>query len=308
MKAAVLDASGPPEAIHVEEVSTPHVSHDHVVIALDYASVGIWDALQRSGKWGRVKPGTILGADGAGTIAAIGDGVEGFGLGDRVYSYSYGSTHGFYAQYVNVPAERVAHVPRQISQATAGAMPCVALTALSGLDALGVKRGQTLLVYGASGGVGSLAVWLGNHGIRANVVGTARRDAQDYVRELGASIALDPRAPDPQLAIKRAAPKGFDEALVTANGDNLVEFLEHVAPGHPFAYPNGVEPEPTVKGHKGIAFDGAMSRDAFDRLNDAIGSDTLPLRLEVYGLNDVVRAHQRIEQGHVVGKLVLQLA
>ena len=149
---------------------------------------------QRAGSWGAVKPGTILGADGSGTIAAVGADVSKFKVGDHVYSYSYGnSSGGFYAEYVSVPAERVAHVPAQLEMSVAGAMPCVALTALSGLELLKVTSGQTVLVFGASGGVGSLPVWLAR-GAEATVVGTARPDAQEYVRSLGAAHTIDPKS------------------------------------------------------------------------------------------------------------------
>lgn len=134
MKAAVLDKAGPPEAIHIMSVPVPHLTRDHVIIKLDYASVGIWDAKQRSGAWGAVKPGTILDADGAGTVAAVSSDVTRLRIGERVYSFSYGNPHGgFYAEYVSVPADRVERVPDQLDQKVAGAMPCVALTAHSGL-------------------------------------------------------------------------------------------------------------------------------------------------------------------------------
>ena len=100
-------------------------------------------------------------ADGSGTIAAVAADVSKFKVGDRVYSYSYGNPPGgFHAEYVSVLADRVAHLPAQLEMPVAGGMPCVALTALAGLEALKVKSGQTVFVFGASGGVGSLAVWL----------------------------------------------------------------------------------------------------------------------------------------------------
>src|SRR6202041_4036469 len=128
MKAAVVDTAGPPEAIHIKEVSVPALPANHVLIALEYVGVGIWDAEQRAGSWGTVKPGTILGADGSGTIAAVGSEVAQFSVGDRVYSYSYGnSTGGFHAEYVSVPADRVARVPAHVDMVVAGGMPCIAL-------------------------------------------------------------------------------------------------------------------------------------------------------------------------------------
>jgi NADPH:quinone reductase len=308
MKAAVLDGAGPPDAFRIKQVELPRLTRNHVIIALDYASVGGWDAQTRSGAWGEVKPGTIVGADGSGTIAAVAADVEGLREGDRVYSFSYENPHGgFYAEYVSVPADRVSRVPPPLDQKVAGAIPCVALTAQSGLEALRLERGQTLLVFGASGGVGSLGVWLAANAVGETVVGTARPDAHEDVRKLGAADAVDPHSGERESEMKRVAPSGFDAALVTANAQALPAFLGHLRPSAAFAYPNGVEPEPRIEGHPGIAFDGAMSREAFERLNRAIGSRMIPLRIEVFSLDEVAAAHRRIEQGHVIGKIVLQI-
>lgn len=307
MKAAVVDTAGPPEAIHIKEVPVPALPSNHVLVALQYVGVGIWDAQQRSGTWGSVKPGTIMGADGSGTIAAVGSHVTEFHVGDRVYSYSYeNGSSGFYAQYVSVPAGRVAPVPAHLEMRIAGAMPCIALTAQSGLETLKAKEGQTVLVFGASGGVGSCAVWLGREK-GATVVGTARSDAQEYVRSLGAAHTIDPNSPEREGAIKRAAKDGFDAALITANSDALTYFFSHLKPKAPIVFPNGVEPKPHFQGHLVSAFDGAMSHEAFERLNAAIGTRTLPLRTHVFSFKDVVAAHHRIEEGHVVGKIVLHI-
>ena len=307
MKAAIVETAGPPSALHIKDVPVPNLARNHVIIALEYAGLGVWDAAQRAGSWGPVKPGTILGADGSGTIAAVAADVSKFKVGDRVYSYSYGnSSGGFHAEYVSVLADRVAHVPTQLQMSVAGAMPCVALTALSGLELLKVNSGQTVLVFGASGGVGSLAVWLAN-GAGATVVGTAKPDAQEYVRSLGAARTINPNSSQRESLLKRIAASGFDAALVTANGDTLPAFLSHLKAGKPFAYPNGVEPKPHFSGHSALAFDAEMSHEAFDRLNAAIGTRTIPLRIKVFPLKDVVEAHRRIERGHVVGKIVLRI-
>ena len=105
--------------------------------------------------------------------------------------------------------------------------------------------------------------------------------------------------------IERAAKQGFDAALIAANGDTLPAFLDHLKAKAPFAYPNGVEPKPSRPGHRVLAFDGGMSREAFERLNTAIGPRTIPLRVHTFPFTEVVEAHRRIEQGHVIGKIVL---
>jgi len=308
MKAAVIDKTGPPGAIHIKSVPVPHLSRDHVMIGLDYASVGSWDAKQRSGAWGPLKRGTILGADGSGTVVAVSSSVKRLRVGERVYAYSYDNPHGgFHAEYVSVPADRVERVPRQLDQKIAGAMPCVAMTAHSGLRVLKTKQGETLLVFGASGGVGSLAVWLAANAIGASVIGTARPDAHDYLRRLGADHAIDPHSLRREAAIQRIAPEGFDAVVATAHGDDLPMFLSHLRPRAPVGYPNGVEPEIHLDKHPSLSFDGEMSRKAFELLNKAIGKRTIPLRVEVFSLARVVDAHRRMEQGHVKGKIVLRI-
>jgi NADPH:quinone reductase len=306
MKAAVLDGPGPPEAFSIKDVPLPRLGHDHVLIALQYAGVGIWDAEQRKGAFGKVEPGTIPGTDGMGTIAAVGANVRSLRVGERVYSYAFGIQHGFYAEYVNVPASHVAPVPSHIDPPVAGGMPCVALTALSGIEALKPAPGSTLLVYGASGGVGSFGVWLASKkGI--SVIGSARPDAGEYVRGLGAAHAIDPHSSNVETVIKREAPHGFDAALITAGGGTLAQFLAHLTPGAKLAYPKGVEPVPRADGHQAIGYDGEATAEAFARLDAAIGSSTIALRVEEFLLQDVAKAHRRVEQGHVVGKIVLRI-
>jgi NADPH:quinone reductase len=307
MKAAVVETAGPPNTLHIKNVPVPRLARNHVIIALEYAGLGVWDAAQRAGSYGPVEPGKIQGADGSGTIAAVAADVSKFKVGDRVYSYSYGNpAGGFHAEYVSVPADRVAHLPAQLEMSVAGAMPCVALTALSGLELLKVNSGQIVFVFGASGGVGSMAVWLASIA-GATVVASAQPDAQEYVRSLGAARTINPNSSQRESLLKRIAPAGFDAALVTSSSDALPAFLSHLNAGKPFAYPNGVEPKPHFSGHSALAFDGEMSHEAFDRLNAAIGSRTIPLRIKVFPLKDVVEAHRRIEHGHVLGKIVLRI-
>lgn len=305
----MLQGAGSADSFKIEEIAAPQVTAKHVIISVDYASVGIWDVMKRNGSWWDVVPNEPIGADGSGTIVAVGSGVEGLDIGDRVYAYSINNPGGgFYAQYVSVPADRVWHVPKQLDQKTAGAMPSVALTAQAGLEALEVKSKDVLLVFGASGGVGSLSVWLASGSLGANVVGTARAEASEYVRKLGAAHVVDPSAADLESEIMRVAPKGFETALVTANGLTLSAFLTHLRPSAKFAYPGGVNPEPSVEGHPAITVSGEMSRPAMRRLNEAIGTRTMPLHVEEFALEDVAAAHRRVEGKHVVGKVVLKIA
>jgi NADPH:quinone reductase-like Zn-dependent oxidoreductase len=99
-----------------------------------------------------------------------------------------------------------------------------------------MKRGETLLVFGADGGVGSLAVWLAANAFGANVIGAARCDVHQYVRHLGVAHQIDPYSSQRDAAIQQDAPDGFDAMLVTANGDDLSAFVSHLRKQAPLGY------------------------------------------------------------------------
>src|SRR5262249_58561277 len=133
--------------------------------------------------------------DGSGTIAAVGSRVRRFAPGDAAYAYSFDNPKGgFYAEYVAVAADHVGRPPATLSLKEAGAVPTTGLTALPGVDAvLHVQRGESVVIHGASGGVGSLAVQFAK--LRgARVLATAsRRDGLAFARRLGADAAADGR-------------------------------------------------------------------------------------------------------------------
>ncbi len=164
---------------------------------------------------------------------------------------------------------------------------------------LALERDEALLVFGASGGVGSMAVWLAARAFGAAVTGTAAPDAFDYVLKLGAKDVVEPRASHFKGA--------FDAALFTATGDTSARWEAHLHESAPIAFPNGVEPEPAIAGHESIGFDGEMTRSAFEEFNKAIGTKTIPLTVCVYPFDRVVDAHRRLEQGHIIGKIALQI-
>ena len=162
MRAVAIDYPGGPEVLSVHSLPVPEFGPSEVLIAVDTAGVGGWDADMRDG-WspsGHPRYPLVLGSDGAGTVAAVGSRVRRFKAGDQVYAYSWDNPKGgFYAEYVAVAAETVAHIPGQLDLKHAGAIPVTGLTALQGIDdALHVKKGQAVIIHGAAGGVGSLAL------------------------------------------------------------------------------------------------------------------------------------------------------
>jgi hypothetical protein len=135
----------------------------------------------------------VLGTDGSGVIAAVGSGVRRFKIGGRVHAYAYENPKGgFYAEYVAVSAKMVAHIPKPLDLEHAGAIPTTGLTALQGIDhALHLKKGETFIIHGATGGVGNLAVQFGKQRGARVLATVSGEGGLDFARGLGADIAVD---------------------------------------------------------------------------------------------------------------------
>ena len=145
MRAAAIDRFGGPGVLKIHSRPVPVPTSGEVLIALDTAGVGGWDADIRGGWWpeGRPRFPLVLGTDGAGVVASVGSRVRRLKKGDRVYAYNFiNPKGGFYAEFVAVAAEKVAPIPRGLDLKRAGSIPTTGLTALQGIDdALHVKKG-----------------------------------------------------------------------------------------------------------------------------------------------------------------------
>jgi NADPH:quinone reductase-like Zn-dependent oxidoreductase len=309
MKAAAFDRYGGPEVLHTETLPVPRPGPNQVLIRLDSAGIGAWDPEVRSGEieLGPSRFPRIIGNDGAGEVVAVGDEVGRVRVGDRVYAYSFEG--GFYAEYVALDEDAVAPIPQGLSAEEAGALGADGVTALRGLDdQLHLAAGQALMIYGASGGIGHLAVQLAKRmGARALAVASGR-DGVELVTKLGADAAVDGKQDDVAQAARDFAPGGLDAALVLAHGEGLAAALAAVRKGGRIAHPNGVEPMPRApKDVTLLAYDGVPSRDAFERLNRLIGIGPFHVKLgRVYPLDEAARAHREIGQHHL-GKLALRM-
>jgi len=314
MRAAAIDRFGDPEVLSIHTLPVPEPNAQEVLIALDTAGVGTWDAGQRSGDWaeGNEDFPLVLGLDGAGTVVAVGARVERVAIGDYVYSYSYSNPKGgFYAEYVAVSAGKVAPVPDWLDERSAGAVPALGLTALQGVDdALELEKGETVIVHGASGNVGMLAVQFAK--LRgARVLATASgADGVEFVRRLGADEVIDGRRHDIGAAAKRFAPDGIDAVLAFAGGHELTGCLDALRRRGRVAYPNGIEPAPRKRrGLRIKSYDAEVGPRELDRLGRAIESAHLEIPItEVFSLDDAAKAHERLDRGHLLGRVVLSIA
>ena len=296
----------------MHDVPVPKISGQEVLIKLDTAGVGIWDAKARSGKWADHDTFPfIIGVDGSGVVAEVGSQVKRIKTGDRVYAYSYDNPKGgFYAEYVAVAASKVAPVPARLDMRVAGGTPTIALTALQGVDdTLDVQEGESVIVHGASGNVGMLALQFAKRrGARVLAVASGR-DGTRFVRRLGADAAVDGKDDDILEAARDFAPDGVDAVLAFTGGKQLTQCLHALRKNGRAAYPNGVEPEPRKrKGVKLQSYDATPGAREFERLERAIEEARLEVPIaKTFKLKDAPRAHEFIEKGHILGKVVLKV-
>ena len=220
MKAIRVHEFGGPEVLQVEELPTPQPGPGQVLVKLHAVGVNPVETYIRAGKYSRLPnlPYTP-GNDGAGVIEKTGDGVTDFRAGDRVYIA--GSITGSYAEYALCTTQQVHRLPANVSFAQGAAMGTPYATAYRGMiQRAEAQPGETVLVHGASGGVGTAALQLARaHGLR--VFGTASTDeGRKLVREQGAHEVFDHRAPD-----------HFEQIMNATSGrgvDVIVEMLANV--------------------------------------------------------------------------------
>ena len=312
MKAAAIDRFGPPSVLKLHVVPVPEVGPNEVLIAVHAAGVGYWDARIRDGSWAeRKRFPQVLGTDGAGRVAAKGSRVRRFRLGERVWAYQYDNPKGgFYAEYVAVKAKNVAPTPRRLDLVHAGAATVTALTALQGIDDhMKLGRGETVLIFGASGAVGTLAVQFAKRRGARVLAAASGRDAARLVLRLGADEVVDARTQAGRARLGALAPDGIDAALALAGGDALERCLDLVRPGGRIVYPNGIEREPRRRPKiRRIRYDVEVGPREYARLARAVEGARLRVPIAAtYPLARAAQAHARVEKGHVLGRIVLRV-
>lgn len=313
MQAAAIDRFGPPSALKLHYLAVPKPRPHEVLIAIHTAGIGSWDAAIRDGSWRKPGPPKfpgIPGVDGSGTVVAKGARVRRFAVGDRVYAYEFGNPHGgFYAEFATVAAEHVGLLPKRLDLRAAGAAAATGLTALRGIEQLELRPRHTVLIFGASGAVGTLAVqFAAQRG--AYVIATASgAAAQRLVKKLGAKKVIDARSSESIEQLRKFAPDGLDRVLALAGGKALERCLDFVHPQGRVVYPNGIEPEPAERRtFRARSFDAVGSPSEFAKLSRRIDAGKIRVPIAAtYPLARAADAHRRLEHGRVLGRMVFSV-
>jgi NADPH:quinone reductase len=313
MKAVAIDRFGGIETLKTHQLQIPDVGADEVRVRVEAAGVGVWDPFEREGGFAKefnVKPRfpLVLGSDGAGTVDDVGDNVRHFKKGDRVYGIAFlNPKGGFYSQYAVVVENSVSRIPGKLSMPQAAAMAVDAITALAGLDrTLGLKNGESVLILGASGGNGHLAVQFAKR-MGARVLAVASGDdGVAFVRGLGADKVVDGKKDDIAAAGRQSAPQGLDAVLLTAGGEAAEKALSTLRQGGRAAYPNGVEPIPKERaGIKIQSYSGEYAPPPFEKLNRLIEAGPFEVHVaRTFNLDQAADAQRALED-HYLGKLAL---
>ncbi|MGW6121560.1 NADP-dependent oxidoreductase [Nocardia sp. NPDC055165] len=231
MRAIVVQKFGAtPE---LADVPVPDAGPGEVQVALDAAGVNPFDLKMADGILEGKMPTDfpmILGVDGAGTVSAIGTGVTKFKVGDKVVGkfLTAPAGHGSWAQYATVPEDAtLVPIPDGVTTVAAAALPVAGVTAQDLVDAAHIQPGQTVLIVGATGGVGSFLVQLANIA-GGHVIATARGDATDQVARLGAAETVD------YTQIRPADPNVDDPDPATHQDSSITDAVR-------FTHPDGID-------------------------------------------------------------------
>ena len=312
MRAVTIDKYGGKEVLKVNNIPAPEPGPGEVLVKVQAAGVGVWDAKLREGGMKEMFPlkfPAVLGSDGAGSIEAVGSGVRHFKVGDKVYGSGFlNPKGGFYAEYIALPEELVAPAPKSLPPVEVAALAIPGLTALRGVeDTLKIKSGDSLLIFGV-GSVGHAAIQLAKR-LKARVMAVASADdGVALAKAAGADEAVNSSTGDVAAAVRKFAPEGLTGVLATVNGTGLKEAIAAIRQGGKVAYPTGVMPPPQGRpGVEAVVYNSDPDRASFDRLNALIAAGPFKVQIDqVFALSDVVAAHAAMQRHHL-GRMALKI-
>jgi len=324
MKAIVYTKYGPPDVLHLKDVKKPAINEDQVLVKVYAASInaGDWHMLtadffpMRLMGVGLFKPkNTILGADIAGCVEAVGRSVKQFRPGDAVFGDVFGLGSGSFAEYVSVPESALALMPSNVSFEQAAAIPVAAVTALQGLRDQGhIQPGQKVLVNGASGGVGTFAVQIAK-AFGAEVTGVCSTRNLEMARSIGADHVIDYTKEDFTQNGRQ-----YDLILAVNGYHPLSAYKRALTPQGIYVFIGGLPAQTFQSLLLGPFMSKSDGRKMTSVMKKANQKDLLfirdlledgkirPVIDECYPLSKTAEAFRYFERGHARGKVVITIA
>ena len=307
MKAVIINKYGTENELKFEDVPVPDIDPDEVLIKVYATSVNPIDWKIRKGmitglKW---EFPIILGWDVSGVIEKVGSRVTSFEPGDEVFAFPPLSRNGTYAEYVAVQVDAVAHKPKALDHLSSASIPLAGLTAWQALfDHGDLQARQKLLIIGAAGGVGTLAIQLAKDK-GAYVIGTASPPNKEFLKELGADEIIDYTSESFWEKLK-----DIDVVLDCIGGYAQKQLLQVLKPGGVLVSIVGINSAVDFSSKKieTIFFMTKSSSEQLKQIGELIDAGKLKSVIaEVKYLMDIKEAHCLSEEGHTRGKIVISV-
>jgi NADPH:quinone reductase-like Zn-dependent oxidoreductase len=315
MNAIVLNEFGDRSKLIFSEVDKPGIGEGEVLIRVKAAGINPVDTKIREGLLQARMPNhlpIILGWDMAGVVVETGYAARRFCVGDEVFAYARRPAiqNGTYAEYISIPECYIAHKPDSLSFEEAASVPLAALTAYQCVIEKGnLARGQHVLILGASGGVGSYAVQFAKI-LGAVVYAVAGEGRESYLKSIGADHVIDYSKGDFKEQLKQLLPSGADLAFDCVGKDSVVKAYECVKE-------NGILVSILAQVNQELADKNKIQFKyhfvepnvrQLDSIGKWIDEGKVKVHVQsVYDLRDVAKAHEQIETGHTLGKIVLRI-
>ena len=315
MRAIVITRFGGPDVLEVQEINRPQPAPGEVLVRVIASGTNPVDAkIRQAGSWAQIPFPAVLGYDISGVVEEVGPSVTEFQVGDEVFYTPeiFGNSRGSYAEFNTAPVSIVAKKPLELSHLEAAGIPLAGGTAWEAVvRRLAVRPGETVLIHGGAGGVGSFAVQFAK-AAGARVIATASEANHSFVQSLGADAVVDYRAANAaEQIMSEAGGSGVDASFDTAGGN--VPLSTQVT--RPFGRIATILP-PTgdlssLYTKNQTLFGTFLTREAarlremtplFQRKQAKVVVD------EVLPLEQVATAHQRLDAGHGRGKVILHVS
>lgn len=315
MRAIAQDQFGGPEVLRLSDLPVPKPGPNEILIQVAYASINPFDCKLRAGHFRDFLPTQfplVPGVDLSGIVIGTGEGASLFKNGDKVYAFVHKPVFqwGTYAEFIAIDERQAARIPKHFGFKDAAAIPLAALTARQALfDQGALERGQTVLILGGAGGVGTYAVQLAKNA-GAGVLATASLRNHELVRSLGADGVIDYAREDVVALTRSTAAQGVDVIIDLVGGPHQATMAQalkkngrYVSVAHPPADTLRALPNLTALAHA-TKPDSAQLAEMAPQFDE--GRLKMPPVRE-YDLRDAAAAQALLETGHIQGKIVLKV-